>query len=402
MAFKLSKPMECEECGSGAIFHRTKYINVAVDNIINHLFPPRNFTRALSYKIHSIEHLFVPHLLNACVRLNWAKKQTEIDDDTSLLAQMLWKDAVERGIVIWEFRLFNLPRNLFVAEFPDGKRITYEGIPIPLHGAYQEWWIDDKAVLKKHFQDFGFPVAKGGAALTKKGAVNIFKSLNAPVIVKPRSGSGSRHTTLHIMDEKELLRAFSVATQVSPAAIIEEELKGAVYRATVVDGKLSATLRRDPPAVVGDGKGTIQELINEANEHPARSGPHFSKIKINSNAIVELDWQGYKPEDILPKGTRVTFHQKVNWSVGGTTADVSDTIHPDNKKLFERVAEVLKAPIVGIDFIIEDISRSWKEQERSGIIECNSMPFFDNHHLPFEGNPRNVAGAIWDMIEKHK
>jgi cyanophycin synthetase len=52
--------------------------------------------------------------------------------------------------------------------------------------------------------------------------------------------------------------------------------------------------------------------------------------------------------------------------------------------------------LVGIDFIIEDISKSWKEQARCGVIECNSRPFFDNHHLPFNGKPRNVAGAIWD------
>lgn len=129
------------------------------------------------------------------------------------------------------------------------------------------------------------------------------------------------------------------------------------------------------------------------------SGPYFHKIKTDDSAMNELKWHGHTMSDVLPKGKRVTFHQKVNWSVGGTTADVSDEVHPDNVALFERVAEVLKAPIVGIDFIISDMNRSWKEQEKCGIIECNSMPFFDNHHLPFEGKPRNVAGAIWEMIQ---
>jgi len=312
---------------------------------------------------------------------------------------MLWREAKDRGIKVWEFRLFGLPRNIFVAEFSNGERITYEGIPIPAHGVHQVSWLDDKALLKKNFCKYGFPVANGGSVITLATAVELFRNLVAPVIVKPRNGSGSRHTTLHIIDEAELARVFNVATQISPAAIIEEELVGAVYRATVVDGSLVATLRRDPPSVVGDGKKTIHELIDEANKHPARSGPYFSKIKINPAALKELDWQKHTLGDVLPKGKRVTFHQKVNWSVGGTTADVSDNVHPDNRELFERVAEVLKAPIVGIDFIIGDMSRSWKEQKRCGIIECNSMPFFDNHPLPFEGKPRNVAGAIWDMME---
>ena len=315
---------------------------------------------------------------------------------------MLWNEALKRGISVWEFRLTNLPRNIFIAEFVEGRRISYEGTPLPRHSADQVSWMDDKALLKKNFLELGIPVAHGGSVMTKNGALALFYSLAQPVIVKPRSGSASRHTTLHITDTDELTRAFIVAKQVSPAVIIEEELVGAVYRATVVDGKLVATLRRDQPHVIGDGVSTILELVNEANRHPARSGPYFSKINLDESAINELKWHDHILEDILPKGKRVTFHQKVNWSVGGTTADVTDLVHHDNVLLFEHVALVLKAPIVGIDFIIEDIAKSWKEQKRCGVIECNSMPFFDNHHLPFDGKPRNVAGAIWDMIEKYK
>ena len=400
MAPLLSKPEECDHCGSGPVPHRTTYLIVAVDGFFNPIFTPGVITRPLISKAHSLVLALSPHIFHTLVKIGWAQKIIEIDDNTQLLAQMLWNEARERGITVWEFRLFGLPRNIFVAEFPSGKNITYEGTPLPLHSVHQAWWIDDKAVLKKKFRQLGFPIPRGGAVFTKKGAIALFKNLEAPVIVKPRTGSGSRHTVLHITNEEELLRAFAIATQVSPAAMIEEELIGEVYRATVVDGRLAATLRRDPPYVVGDGVSTIQELVNEANKHPARSGPYFSKIKINDSAMSELRWHRHTLKDILPKGKRVAFHQKINWSVGGTTADVTDEVHPDNVALFENVAAALKAPIVGIDFIIGDITRSWKEQERCGIIECNSMPFFDNHHLPFEGKPRNVAGAIWDMMEK--
>lgn len=262
------------------------------------------------------------------------------------------------------------------------------------------WWMDNKAILKKRFTKLGLPVAAGGSAATKRKALSIFHSIRPPVIVKPYSGSASRHTTLHIKDETELLRAFSVATQVAPFAVIEEELMGPVYRATVVDGRLSATLRRDPPHVIGDGKSTVEELVQSANTHPARGGPYFSKMELNDAAREELSWQGHTFTSIPKEGERVLLHQKVNWSVGGTTADVTDDVHPDNRAIFEEAARVLKTPIVGIDFIIGDMSRSWKEQDRCGFLECNSMPFFDNHHLPFEGKVRNVAGDIWDMVSR--
>jgi cyanophycin synthetase len=231
-------------------------------------------------------------------------------------------------------------------------------------------------------------------------ARRIFSELRPPVIAKPSSGSGSRHTTLHIDDEAALERGFRVAKQVAPSVVIEEELVGPVYRATVVDGRFAAALRRDQPHVVGDGRSTVEELVARANEHPGRQGPYFHRMLLNDAARTELAWQGYLPETVLPEGARAVLHQKINWSLGGTTCDVTDDVHPDNVALFEEVAGTLRAPIVGIDFIIADIGRSWREQERCGILECNSMPFYDNHHLPFEGQPRDVARLVWDMVER--
>ncbi len=378
--------------------HRLTYISVFMDGILMPRVKPNGFTRWFASLVQSIECRVTPFLLKGFVLLGLARKVDVPDEKTVLLAKMLWEDATRRSIPMWEFRLFNLARNVYVAELPDGRSIAFEGIPVTKADLKRAPWMDDKAELKKRFRALGLPIAAGGDALTTDGALKLFRSLSAPVIVKPFTGSASRHTTLHIRNDLELLRAFDIATQLAPRAVIEEELVGPVYRATVVDGKLAATLRRDQPHVIGDGHRTVKSLVAKANEHPARSGPYFHPMQIDKAAERELAYQGLTPDSILKKGQRATLHQKINWGLGGTTADVTDEVHPETKELFEEVARVTSAPVVGIDFIIGDITRSYKEQERCGIIECNSMPFFDNHHLPFEGQPRNVAGAIWDMI----
>lgn len=396
------KPKACEECGSGAIFHRFTYITVIIDDALQPLFEPGPIFRFLAKPFQAIERVVTPLLFKATVALGLARWVEEKDDDTQLLAQVLWDEANVRGIRMREWRLFNLPRNIFLATLPDGKEIAFEGIPFPTSFNDREGWIDDKGRLKKEFSKLGLPVAKGGTAFLRSTAYDIYNKVTPPVIIKPHSGSGSRHTILHIDTVDELDRAFDIAKQVSPYAVIEEELVGPVYRATVVDGKFAASLRRDPPHVIGDGTSTIKQLVEVANTHPARSGPYFSKIECSPAAEKELAWQGHTPDSVPAKGERVTLHQKVNWGLGGTTADVTAETHPDNIVLFEEAARVLKAPIVGIDFIISDIARSWKDEPRSGIIECNSMPFFDNHHLPFEGEPQNVAALIWDMVDAHR
>lgn len=394
------EPKYCKECGGDAVPHKMTYVTVAIDETLRPLFAPGPLSRAFTRALHAIEERLTPAFLSFLISIGAAKAVEAPDDETLLLAKMLWEEAPKRGITVREVRLFGLARNLFLATLANGRTIAYEGIPLPSRGIEQAWWMDNKAEMKKRFRALGFPIAAGGAAMTDDGALRVYRSLRAPVIVKPYSGSASRHTTLHVENELELLRAVHVARQVAPVALIEEELIGPVYRATVVDGVLSAVLRRDPPHVIGDGKHTVAELVEEGNTHPARSGPYFHKMNLDEAAIRELRHQGLTPESTPEKGRRVTLHQKVNWSVGGTTADATDETHPDNKALFEEVAKVLAAPIVGFDFIIGDIGRPVGEQQRAGFIEANSMPFFDNHHLPFEGEPRNVAGDIWAMIER--
>lgn len=392
------EPMVCKECGSSPVPHRITYISIVLDDFFQSLFgSDEGFHGKLVQKVNRIINAFEPSLFYASERMRMGSFIDAPDDKTFLIGHVLWEEANARGIKMREFRPGGLSRNLFLATLPTGKTISFQGIPIPHHTSNHVSWTDNKAILKERFTELGFPVARGDKAFTETRALTIFEGLSKPVIIKPHIGSSSRHTTLHINTAEELLRAFHIAKEVSPFALIEEELEGPVYRATIVNGRFRAALRRDQPHVVGDGVHTIATLIEEANEHPKRGGPYFSKIAITPDTEAELANQDYTTESIPEKGIRVTLHQKVNWSLGGTTQDVTDETHPDNIKLFEDVARVLRASTVGIDFIIRDISKSWKDEPRAGIIECNSMPFFDNHHLPFEGEVRNVAGAIWDM-----
>ncbi len=395
----LPKPAPCAECGSDPIFHRRDYLLFFTNTIAIPFFASLEdwlFTPLRKSRSNKPRSSFVPNFLNLLVGLKLGLYLEQYDSKTLLLDQVLWDEAKNRNIVMKEFRLFGLPIAAFVATVPGGQRIAFSSFPVPRGASLGKWWMDTKPIMKRKFENAGLPVARGGGALTQAGALRIFKTLVPPVIVKPYEGSGSRHTTTHVMTEKELIRAFNISQQITAMSVVEEELVGAVYRPTVVGGKLIATIRRDVPQVVGDGLQTVRQLVEEENKNPKREGPYYSKIELTEAHLKELARQGFTPQSIPKPGEVVYLHQKINWSVGGTTTDVTDEVHPDNVALFEKVAQVLDTPQVGIDFIIGDISRSWREQERCGIIECNSRPFFDNHHLPFKGQPRNVSAAIWE------
>lgn len=390
----------CEECGMEAVHHGRERFFLSADMLFKRLVRPLD--RIFQGSVMPFADAFLdrvgPAFSRALFGLGLATKVSAPDEHSSEAAQALWQEAGKRGIEMYEVRPFGLPRRQFIAK-RDGKSFSFEGLPRPARARKSLIWIDDKMEVKKRFRKAGFPVPEGGSAWSERQALNIFNSLRKPVIVKPREGSGGRHTTVHIENESDLIAAYKNARLIAPSVIVEEQLFGPIFRATIVDGKLAAVLRRDPPRVTGDGHSTVRQLVEAENRNPLRRGPVFAEINIDSEASKkELARQGLAPESVPAAGREVQFHFKVNWGVGGTSRDATPETHPDNIKLFNNIGAYLGEDIVGIDFIIPDIGVSWKAEPRSGVIECNSLPAIGNHHFPFAGPERNVAGAIWDMV----
>lgn len=325
---------------------------------------------------------------------NWSDKP---DLKDTWRTKCFWDEAERRGIKMREFHLGPV-RDGFVAEYKD-KTIIFDGLPRPgFKESASLKWMDNKGIMKVKFLEEGLPVAPGGVAFTKRHAFKIFNNVKNPVITKPNLGSRSRHTMIHIDTPESLVVGFKKVKKLSPLVVIEEELRGYLFRGTLIGGKLAGVVKRDQPEVRGDGVLSLRELLEEENKRPERNGPIFHKIIIDKEAEAELKRQNIGMNDIPKKGRVVTFSQKTSRGCGGTTTEVTDIIHPENVEMLEHAAKFLNDPLIGVDFIIEDITKSWKEEQHCGIIECNSLPFIDLHHYVMFGKPNNVAGKLWDLV----
>ena len=319
------------------------------------------------------------------------------DNKDSWRTKCFWEEAKRRGIKMKEFKM-GIIRDTFVAEYK-GKTITFDGLPRPEEMESDSLkWMDNKGIMKIKFLKEGLPVAKGGVAFTKSAALKIFNSITKPVITKPNLGSRSRHTLIHIDTPEKLIYGFKKAKKLSPLVVIEEELRGYLFRCTLIGGKFVGAVKRDQPEVTGDGIHTLKELMEKENERPERKGPIFHKIVIDPDAEIELKRENINMEDIPEKGKIITFSQKTSRGIGGTTTEVTDIIHPENIKMLEKLGAYLKDPLVGVDLIIEKIEEPWFTEQHCGIIECNSLPFIDLHHYPLFGKSNNVAGKLWDLV----
>ncbi len=389
----------CKDCEPAQENHFVAYISV----ILGYLDEPflNLMEKIFQNTAENITNKTAMPFLNLMVFLKFGYFTNEINDKDSWRTKCFWEEANKRNIKMKEFHLGPIS-NIFIAEYGEKNKkikIVFDGLPRPgLSESKSLKWMDNKSIMKNKFKKEGIPVADGGTAFTTKDAARIFNRLIKPVITKPNLGSRSRHTMIHLNTKKDLISGFKKAKKLSPLVIIEEELRGFLFRGTLIGGKLIGVIKRDQPEVIGDGVSTLHTLWKKENNRPERNGPIFHKIVIDKEANEELKRQNVTMDSIIKKGKIITFSQKTSRGSGGTTTDVTNIIHKDNKKMLEHVAKFLNDPLIGVDFIIEDITKSWKKEQQCGVIECNSLPFIDLHHYPLFGKIDNVAGALWDLV----
>ncbi|NLI93902.1 MAG: cyanophycin synthetase [Peptococcaceae bacterium] len=258
----------------------------------------------------------------------------------------------------------------------------------------------DKQLTRKILSESGIPVPRGYEVSSEEEILEIFRMLNRSVVVKPCQGNQGKGVSINLIHENDVLAAFRLAEVYDSKVIVEEYIKGNNYRILVVGGKVVAAAKRVPPMVIGDGKSTIRDLVEQENDHPLRGEGHenyLSKIPIDSVVVMDLYRQGLSLSSIPLNKEKVVLRQSANLSTGSTAIDVSNLIHPDNRELAIYAAKTVGLDIAGVDMIIDDIGKSYKEQDGK-VIEVNAAPGLRMHLLPSSGQSRDIGEEIVKML----
>ena len=261
----------------------------------------------------------------------------------------------------------------------------------------------DKEATNKILADLGLPVPQQRMVYDQKNAVRAAERIGYPVVVKPLNANHGRGISVGAEDADSVIAAFDFAQQSNRSGrgvIIESLIQGLDHRMLVVNGALVAVSKRVPGHVVGDGKQTVEQLIDEVNSDPRRGVGHekvLTRIELDAKAIQHLEELGYTRGTVPPAGEVVFLRSTANLSTGGTAIDVTDIVHPDNRDMAVRAVKAIGLDIGGVDFLSADISKSYKENG-AAICEINAAPGFRMHVAPSEGKPRDVANAVMDML----
>jgi len=243
-------------------------------------------------------------------------------------------------------------------------------------------------------------VPKGEIIRTESGLKEAVSYVGYPLVTKPVDGNHGRGITVDINSWEEALEGFQAAKVVSNSVIVEKFITGEDYRLLVINHRLVAAAKRTPAHVVGDGKSTLQELIDKVNSDPRRGYGHenvLTQITVNDLTKSIIASYGYKLDTIAKEGEQVILKDTANLSTGGTSEDVTDIVHPANVFMAERISKIIDLDICGIDVMTSDISQPL-EDTGGAVLEVNAGPGFRMHLAPTQGLPRNVASDVVDML----
>jgi cyanophycin synthetase len=260
----------------------------------------------------------------------------------------------------------------------------------------------DKEDTHNLLNDLGLPVPQQMMVYSERQAVRAAQRIGYPVVLKPLNANHGRGVSINLSSDEEVMTAFGEAQKhgTSRAVLVESFLTGYDHRMLVVNNELVAVAKRVPGHVIGDGIHTIEQLIDIVNQDPRRGVGHekvLTRLELDNQAHRLLEDAGLTEEHILDKGEVFFLRSTANLSTGGTAIDVTDIVHPDNRDMAIRAIRAIGLDIGGVDFLTDDISKSYKEIG-GGICECNAAPGFRMHVAPSEGKPRDVAGKVMDML----
>ena len=261
----------------------------------------------------------------------------------------------------------------------------------------------DKEDTKHLLKQANIATPEGEIIRSQRGLRDAVDDIGYPLVTKPINGNHGRGITINIQNWEEALAGFELAKAISRSVIVEKYITGDDYRLLVIDYKLVAAAKRTPAHVIGNGKSTVQELIDEVNKDPRRGYGHekvLTMITVNEVTTNILKENGYDVDSVIKDGEIVNLKDTANLSTGGTAMDVTDIVHPENIFMAERISKVIGLNICGIDLMTSDISKPVSETGVA-VLEVNAGPGFRMHLAPTEGLPRNVAAHVMDMLYPH-
>ena len=297
-------------------------------------------------------------------------------------ARIIVDEAMRRGISI---EVLDVPAGIFKLRHAGHEILCRESLT-DLTGGVAMSWCQDKVLTSRRLTSVGLRVPRQQLAGNRERDAAFLRECGS-VVVKPALGEQGRGVSVDLRSEEEMAQAIARAEKVGGHVVIEECCTGQDLRIVVIGYKVVAAAIRRPAQIVGDGKASVETLIERQSARRAAATGGESRIPMDHETERCLAAQGLSRDSVLEEGRTVNVRRTANLHTGGTIHDVTASLHPALREAAEGAARALRIPVVGLDFLVPA-----PDQPEYVIVEANERPGLANH------DPQPTAERFIDLL----
>jgi D-alanine-D-alanine ligase-like ATP-grasp enzyme len=223
------------------------------------------------------------------------------------------------------------------------------------------------------------------------------QTLGFPVVVKPNSGSKGSGVAV-VGNSQEFYQAVNKIFEHDNLVLVQSKVAGKDYRIVVLDSKIISAYERLPLSVIGDGKMTILELLQEKQKLFSRQNRDTRINHQDERIRIKLERQNLSLLSVLEKEQKIFLLDNANLSTGGDSVDVTEKIHPYFADLAIKLTKDMGLRLCGVDLMIKgDIG---EQTDEYWILEINAAPGLD-HYAKIGDAQKKVVESLYLEVLTH-
>lgn len=249
----------------------------------------------------------------------------------------------------------------------------------------------DQTKTKEYLEKAGFLVPKGKKFELHshdEEILSFVEEIDFPIAIKGDIG----HLET-VYDENELKNKLQKIknSNLHDEIEIEQYIRGEHYKIYILDGKVISVIKIKPAHIVGDGKHSIEELIQlKNNERKNSPSLRTNLIEVNQDIINNLKKKNYSLQTILNLGKIIYLSSKCSLSNGGEPIVVTDQICEEIKEFAVKAIDT----IPGLNHC--ELEMIVDNEDKYFITEINVQPDISPYIFPVEGEPNDIPKSIID------
>lgn len=264
---------------------------------------------------------------------------------------------------------------------------VWNGLQSDLNQAVVAKLWDNKELTKQLIGNLAIQIQSSWKVATIDQAIHLYPIIKGKAIVlKNAVGHSDEHGILYRMapSKKEFTESVGMMLKQTSRVLVEQVSTGSAYQALILNGKVVSLIERVPENVVGDGRKTLKQLIE--NKH----------FELGRNEKQTLMMQGLTLDQVIPRGIQVLLRYD---SFTGSRFQSVDALTDTDQtyiQLLEKIATKLQMRDGFIDMIFNNIYQPYSVEhpELAVFLSAHANGDFQPHEKMALNHQRDIASQI--------